>query len=82
MVHTPSSALTFSLILFCDKKSSQQCTMLAAVAVYEMLKELGIHRIGIKWPMTFWLRITSYVAFYQRPYGQEKNHRGSSWNRN
>ena len=46
----PSSALTFSLILFCEKNSSQQCTMLAAVAVYEMLKELGIQRIGIKWP--------------------------------
>ena len=46
----PSSALTFSLILLCERNSSQQCTMLAAVAVYEMLKELGIHRIGIKWP--------------------------------
>ena len=46
----PSSALTFSLILFCEKSSSQQCTMLAAVSVYEMLKELGIQRIGIKWP--------------------------------
>ena len=46
----PSSALTFSLIIRCEQNDSSQCTMLAAVAVYELLAHLGIEKIGIKWP--------------------------------
>ncbi len=46
----PASALTLSIILRCSVDAAQQSTMLAAVAVYELLDELGISEIGIKWP--------------------------------
>ena len=46
----PASALTCSLILRCNIDAAQQSTMLAAVAIYELLDELGIGKIGVKWP--------------------------------
>lgn len=46
----PASAITCSLILRCCLNAAQQSTMLAAVAVFDLLQELAIKDIGIKWP--------------------------------
>lgn len=46
----PASALTFTLILRCDAFAARQSTMLAAVAMHELLREFVAAEIGIKWP--------------------------------
>ncbi|MCY3834971.1 MAG: biotin--[acetyl-CoA-carboxylase] ligase [Anaerolineaceae bacterium] len=46
----PDSALTCSIILRCDPIAAQQSTMLAAVSVFDLLDDLAIQELAIKWP--------------------------------
>lgn len=46
----PDSALTFSIILRCDSIAAQQNTMLAALAVFDFLKDLTVQEVSIQWP--------------------------------
>lgn len=49
--HTPpGTALIVSMILRPPIEELQQVTMLGALAIYDMVKHLGIERVGIKWP--------------------------------
>jgi BirA family transcriptional regulator, biotin operon repressor / biotin---[acetyl-CoA-carboxylase] ligase len=49
--HTPAgSALIISVIFHPRVEDLQQVTMLGALAIYDMVKNLGIEQVGIKWP--------------------------------
>jgi BirA family transcriptional regulator, biotin operon repressor / biotin---[acetyl-CoA-carboxylase] ligase len=49
--HTPpGTALIVSVILHPRVEYLPQITMLGALAIYDMLKHLGIEQVGIKWP--------------------------------
>lgn len=49
--HTPpNSALALSVILHPTADALPQVSMLGALAVYDLLQELGIKKAGIKWP--------------------------------
>lgn len=49
--HTPpDSALALTLILHPSAAALPQVSMLGALAVCELLRELGIQKVGIKWP--------------------------------
>jgi BirA family transcriptional regulator, biotin operon repressor / biotin---[acetyl-CoA-carboxylase] ligase len=46
----PDSALALSVILRPNAKTLPQINMLGALSVYDLLQELGVEKIGIKWP--------------------------------
>ncbi|MFN8373309.1 MAG: biotin--[acetyl-CoA-carboxylase] ligase [Anaerolineae bacterium] len=46
----PDSALALSVILHPAAEVLPQVSMLGALAVYDLLRELGIQKVGIKWP--------------------------------
>jgi BirA family biotin operon repressor/biotin-[acetyl-CoA-carboxylase] ligase len=49
--HTPAgTALIVSVILHPQVDQLSQITMLGALAIYDMVKRLGIESVGIKWP--------------------------------
>jgi len=49
--HTPpGTALIVSVILYPSVTNLSQITMLGALAIYDMVKQLGITQVGIKWP--------------------------------
>ncbi len=49
--HTPAgTALIVSVILHPRVEDLPQITMLGALAIYDMVKHLGIESVGIKWP--------------------------------
>ncbi len=49
--HTPpDSALALSVILYPSISSLPQVSMLGALAVYDLLHDLGVQKAGIKWP--------------------------------
>lgn len=49
--HTPpDSALIVSVILYPPLEGLAQVTMIGALAIYDMVKQLGLDQVGIKWP--------------------------------
>jgi BirA family transcriptional regulator, biotin operon repressor / biotin---[acetyl-CoA-carboxylase] ligase len=49
--HTPpASSLIVSVILHPPVASLSQVTMIGALAIYDMVKQLGLEQVGIKWP--------------------------------
>ncbi len=49
--HTPpESALIVSVILHPQADALAQVTMLGALAIYDLVKRLGLDQVGIKWP--------------------------------
>ncbi len=49
--HTPAgSALIVSVILHPRAENLPQITMLGALAIYDMVRGLGIEQVGVKWP--------------------------------